>query len=51
MSAKQEVDRMESRLRKSSEALHSFREKQQDIDPSATASPQRRSIRGACSIS
>lgn len=36
-SARQEVDRMEGRLRKSSEALRSFREKQQDIDPSATA--------------
>jgi capsular polysaccharide transport system permease protein len=37
LSASQEVTRMENRLRQSSEALRTFREKHQDIDPSQTA--------------
>ena len=36
-SANQEVVRMEDRLRRSGEALRTFREKQQDIDPALTA--------------
>ena len=36
-SANQEVARMEDRLRRSGEALRTFREKQQDIDPALTA--------------
>ncbi len=37
LSASQEVQRMENRLRQSSEAMRTFREKSQDIDPSLTA--------------
>jgi capsular polysaccharide transport system permease protein len=37
LSATQEVQRMENRLRQSSEAMRVFREKHQDIDPSQTA--------------
>jgi len=37
LNASQEVSRMENRLRQSSDAMRSFREKHQDIDPSLTA--------------
>lgn len=37
LSSTQEVQRMENRLRQSSEAMRAFREKHQDIDPSQTA--------------